>query len=61
MIANFVVSLGLIIGASIMFFYLFLDSVLDMSISSIFFAHTQAIIGDIIQIKLNDFHLNQNE
>jgi hypothetical protein len=51
MIANFVVSLGLIIGASIMFFYLFLDSVLDMSISSIFFAHTQAIIGDIIQIK----------
>ena len=34
---------------------------MDMSVESIFFAHTHSIMGDIIQVKKNDFALAQNE
>jgi hypothetical protein len=32
-----------------------------MSVESIFLAHTHSIVGDIIQVKKNDFMLSQNE
>ena len=32
-----------------------------MSVESIFLAHTYSIVGDIIQVKKNDFMLSQNE
>lgn len=61
MICTFVISLLLISCVSIAFFFLFLDTTLDMSVESIFYAHTHAIVGDIIQVKKNDFMLSQNE
>jgi hypothetical protein len=61
MICTFVVSLLLISSISIAFFFIFLDVVLDMSVESIFYAHTHSILGDIIQVKKNDFMLSQNE
>ena len=44
-----------------MFFYMFLDQTLNLSVLSIFYAHTHSIVQDIIQIKRNDFILVQNE
>jgi hypothetical protein len=38
-----------------------LNTTLDMSVESIFYAHTHSIVGDIIQVKKNDFMLSQNE
>lgn len=32
-----------------------------MSVESIYYAHTHSILGDIIQVKKNDFMLSQNE
>jgi hypothetical protein len=32
-----------------------------MSVENLFFAHTDAILNDIIQVKKNDFMLSQNE
>ena len=61
MICTFVISLLLISSVSIAFFFIFLDTTLDMSVESIFYAHTHSIVGDIIQVKKNDFQLSQNE
>jgi hypothetical protein len=61
MICTFVISLLLISCVSIAFFFMFLDTTLDMSVESIFYAHTHSIVGDIIQVKKNDFMLSQNE
>ena len=61
MICTFVVSLLLISTVSIMFFFIFLEYTLEMSVQSIFLAHTYSIVGDIIQVKKNDFMLSQNE
>ena len=61
MIGTFVCSLLIILIASIIFFYMFLDSTLNMSVVSIFDAHTYSIVKDIIQVKRNDFILVQNE
>ena len=61
MICTFVVSLVLISSVSITFFFVFLDTTLKMSVESIFYAHTYSIVGDIIQVKKNDFMLSQNE
>ena len=61
MICTFVVSLLLISSVSIAFFFVFLDTTLKMSVESIFYAHTHSIVGDIIQVKKNDFMLSQNE
>ena len=61
MICTFVVSLLLISTVSIMFFFIFLEFTLEMSVQSIFLAHTYSIVGDIIQVKKNDFMLSQNE
>ena len=44
-----------------MFFFIFLEYTLEMSVQSIFLAHTYSIVGDIIQVKKNDFMLSQNE
>jgi len=48
MICTFVVSLLLISSVSIAFFFIFLNMTLDMSVESIFYAHTYSIVGDII-------------
>lgn len=61
MIGTFVCSLLIILIASIIFFYEFLDSTLNLSVVSIFDAHTYSIVKDIIQVKRNDFMLVQNE
>ena len=61
MIGTFLCSLLIILIASIMFFYMFLDQTLNVSVLSIFYAHTHSIVQDIIQIKRNDFILVQNE
>jgi hypothetical protein len=61
MICTFVVSLLLISSVSIAFFFVFLKITLRMSVESIFIAHTYSIVGDIIQVKKNDFMLSQNE
>mmetsp|Transcript_14635 Transcript_14635/g.22694 ORF Transcript_14635/g.22694 Transcript_14635/m.22694 type:complete len:107 (+) Transcript_14635:89-409(+) len=61
MICTFIVSLILISAVSIAFFFIFLDVTLDMSVESIFIEHTHSIVGDIIQVKKNDFMLSQNE
>ena len=58
MICTFVISLLLISSVSIAFFFIFLDTTLDMSVESIFLAHTHSIVGDIIQVKKNDFMLS---
>jgi capsular polysaccharide biosynthesis protein len=58
MICTFVVSLVLISSVSITFFFVFLDTTLKMSVESIFYAHTYSIVGDIIQVKKNDFMLS---
>lgn len=57
MIGTFVCSLLIILLASIIFFYYFLQMTLDMSVVSIFDAHTYSIVQDIIDVKLNDFTL----
>ena len=61
MIGTFLCSLLIILVASIIFFYMFLDSTLDLSVVSIFDAHTYSIVKDIIQVKRNDLMLVQNE
>lgn len=61
MIGTFVCSLLIILIASIIFFYMFLDITLNLSVVSIFDAHTYSIVKDIIQVKRNDFILVQNE
>jgi hypothetical protein len=61
MICTFVISLLLILIVSISFFFFFLDQTLEMSVVSIFISHTHSIVGDIIQVKKNDFMLAQNE
>ena len=61
MICSFVQTLVIISSCSIAFFFTFLNTTLDMSVESIFYAHTQSIIEDIIQVKKNDFMLSQNE
>jgi hypothetical protein len=58
MICTFVVSLLLISSVSIAFFFVFLKITLEMSVESIFLAHTYSIVGDIIQVKKNDFMLS---
>jgi hypothetical protein len=58
MISAFILSLILISSVSIAFFYYFLNVVTDMSVESIFIAHTYSIVGDIIQVKKNDFMLS---
>ena len=61
MICTFVISLLLILFVSIAFFFVFLEDTLEISVESIFIAHTHSIVGDIIQVKRNDFMLAQNE
>lgn len=61
MIGTFVCSLMIILVASIIFFYMFLDDTLNLSVVSIFDAHTYSIVKDIIQVKRNDLMLVQNE
>lgn len=61
MICVFVFSILLILVSSIMFFFIFLDYTLEMSIESILISHSYSIVGDIIQVKKNDFMLAQNE
>ena len=61
MIGTFVCSLLIILTASIAFFYMFLQRTLDISVISIFDAHTYSIVNDIVEIKRNDFMLVQNE
>jgi hypothetical protein len=48
----------LISSVSITFFFVFLETTLKMSVESIFYAHTYSIVGDIIQVKKNDFMLS---
>jgi len=57
----FVVSFLLILGVSFIFFFVFMDSTLDVSVESIFYAHTYQTMRDIIKLKKNDFILSQNE
>ena len=40
---------------------MFLDDTLNLSVVSIFDAHTYSIVKDIIQVKRNDLMLVQNE
>ena len=58
MICTFVFSLLLISGVSIAFFFVFLNTTLNMSVESIYYAHTHSILLDIIQVKKNDFMLS---
>ena len=61
MIATFVISLLIILGVSIFFFYYFLDQTLEMSVENVFIAATFSVVKDIVQVKKNDFMLAQNE
>ena len=61
MICTFVVSLGLLSSVSVAYFVVFLEITLDMSVHSIFIAHTHSIVGALVQVKKNDFMLSQNE
>lgn len=53
--------MSLISAFSIGSFYIFLQDTLTFSIESIFYAHTQSIVEDIVQVKKNDFILSQSE
>lgn len=58
MISTFVISLTIILGVSIFFFFNFLEQTLEMSVRAVFISHTNSIVKDIIQVKKNDFMLS---
>jgi len=58
LVSIFVGSFLLILVIQYIFFFLFMDSTLDVSVESILYAHTYFIMKDIISLKKDDFILS---
>jgi hypothetical protein len=57
----FIATLLMILSASIVYFHVFLNNTIELTVESISLAHIHAMVNDIVEVKTNDFLLSQNE